>query len=431
MDNSKLKTRLFALVDCNNFYASCERVFNPNLRNKPIVVLSNNDGIIIARSQEAKELGIQMGAPLFKTQAHIDKHNVYVFSSNFTLYGDMSNRVMRILHRFSPEVEIYSIDEAFLSLINLKLDTSTRYCTHIRETVRQWTGIPISIGIAPTKTLAKAANKLAKKIPELNGILDLTDHPKINELLNQLSVSDIWGIGRKYAKFLQSHNIHTAMQLKNASDKWIQKHMTISGLRTIWELRGISCINLEDDTQPRKGILSSRSFSHPVETLNELKESVAKHTTIAAEKLRSQNSSAAQISVFITTNRFNNSPQYSNSATVSLSEATDYTPKLIEYSHKALEKIFKPGYLYKKAGVMIPQTIPSDSTQKNLLTPCSENTYHTNKKIMETIDRLNLRWGRATIKTAAEGIKQEWKTKMEKRTPRYTTRWDEIPIAKC
>lgn len=296
--------KIFALVDCNNFYVSCERVFNPKLRGKPVIVLSNNDGCAVARSEEAKSIGVPMGAPVFMYQDLFRRHKVEMLSSNYTLYGDMSHRVMSTLSRFTPSMENYSIDEAFLDLSGFDHTNLTEYAKEIQATVKRWTGIPVSIGIAPSKTLAKIANKLAKKNPMCKGVLDITNHPRLDDFLQSINLEDVWGVGRQYTKLLMRNRILTALDLKNASDFWVKKHMTIVGLRMVLELRGISCIELDELNEPKQEIIRSRSFGKSVTDLQELKEAVAFHTTRAAEKLREQHSIASYISAFIETNRF-------------------------------------------------------------------------------------------------------------------------------
>ena len=351
--------RVYALVDCNNFYASCERVFRPDLRGKPIVVLSNNDGNIIARSKEAKALGIAMGEPYFKAKPLLKKYNVQVFSSNYTLYGDMSRRVMDVLQQVEPDLEIYSIDEAFISLPGGKCFNRIRRGRYIRAVVQQYTGIPVSIGFASTKTLAKLANRIAKKESLHKGVFDLTDHDDIDKLLATIKVEDIWGIGRQHTKKLNTQKIVTARDLKYADDGWIRKHLTVTGLRTVWELRGIPCVSLDKAPAPKKGIITSKSFGRPVTSIKELSEAVTTYISRAAEKLRSQHSIASSVSVFIATNRFKpEKPQYSNSLMLSLPGPTSSTPILIRQALRCLRKIYKPGYEYKKAGVMLTEIIP-------------------------------------------------------------------------
>jgi len=419
---------IFALVDCNNFYVSCERVFNPKLEGKPVIVLSNNDGCVVARSDEVKALGVKMGIPAFKCKDLIKKHRIHVYSSNYALYGDMSQRVMDTLAQFTPDLEIYSIDEAFLSLSGFTSLNLTQYGKHIKNTIKKWTGIPVSIGISPTKTLAKVANHIAKKNPQFEGVFDITEHPQIDVLLDSIEVADVWGIGYQYSQFLNQNGIYTALQLKNAPDKWIKKHLTVVGLRTVDELRGISCIPLEQVAPPKKGIISSRSFGRPVETLAELKEAVATYVSRAAEKLRSQKSVASCVHVFLTTNRFKDEPQYSNYATFWLPIPTAYTPDLIHYAHQNLEKMFKPGYRYKKAGIMLTGILSQQQVQLNLITP----SYHPSREkiLMKTIDQINARWGSDTVKYAVAGIQRLWKMRQSKKSPRFTTYWKEIPVVR-
>lgn len=413
-----------ALVDCNNFYASCERVFNPKLNGKPIVVLSNNDGMIIARSNEAKKLGIGMGEPLFKVEDIVRKHDVMVFSSNYTLYGDMSHRVMLCLEQFSPDVEIYSIDEAFISLEGIDRYDLTDYCRNIKKIVKQWTGIPVSIGIAETKTLAKLANRIAKKYEEHDGVLNIVSCPKINEYLSQTDVSDIWGIGRQYSKLLYRHNIHNALELTKADDKWIKKNMTIMGLRTVFELRGIPCIKMEYAVPAKKAIVSSRSFGKATKSKQDIKEAVAYFTSRAAEKMRSQQSATTLMTVFLRTNPFKDIPQYHNGVLVQLPLPTDSTAELIYYSQKGVEQIYREGYQYHKVGVLLTGFVPVDRSQLSLFD--TEDRIKM-AKVTELMDKINDEYGADTLHYAATGIKREWKTKMERRSPRYTTKWDDLP----
>jgi DNA polymerase V len=302
----------FAIVDCNNFYVSCERVFNPKLVGKPVVVLSNNDGCVVARSNEAKALGIKMGVPVFQISRLMKTHNVQALSSNYALYADMSQRIMNTLSRFTPDVEIYSIDEAFLDLSQFKQYDLTDYGHKIRSTIKQWTGIPVSIGIAETKTLAKIANKIAKKSVKAEGVLNLTASPYLNRALEITDVGDVWGIGRSYSKFLNTYGIHNALQLLDADDKFIKKRMGITGIRLLNELRGIPCYALEQFPYPKKGISVSRTFKNSIESLDDLKEAVAAYASIGAEKLRKEHSVAGVIMVFLMTNRFKKENYYVN-----------------------------------------------------------------------------------------------------------------------
>lgn len=420
--------RVFALVDCNNFYASCERVFDPSLLNRPVIVLSNNDGCVIARSNEAKALGIKMGQPFFTLGHLVSKHNIAVFSSNFTLYGDMSRRVMDILSMFTPDIEIYSVDEAFLALDGLTNDP-TGYAQRIRTTVHQWTGIPVGIGIGPTKTLAKVANHIAKKNPEHSGVFDITARPDVDELLDRLEVADLWGVGPQYAKLLNRHGIYTIRQFKQTNDNWVQKHMTICGLRTLLELRGISCMPLEAAPPPKKDIACTRSFGARIESFQGLREAISTYVSRAAEKLREQDSVASYMQVFIRTSYFGEEPQYSNAASLQLPVATSYTPHLIHFGTRLLERIYRPGYQYAKAGVIFSGIVPQEHAQLSLLVrPYPTRRY---RHLMQIVDNINQAWGRNTVQFAAAGISKEWKMRQARRSPRYTTRLDELPVVKA
>ncbi|MGI9534777.1 MAG: Y-family DNA polymerase [Thermodesulfobacteriota bacterium] len=420
-------SKIYALVDCNSFYVSCERVFDPSLENKPVVVLSNNDGCAVSRSNEAKKW-IPMGAPIHQYTKEVILHNIKCFSSNYTLYSDMSARVISVLSRFTPDIEIYSIDEAFLSLEGFEKRNLQKYGEEIRETVRKWTGIPVSIGIGETKTLAKIANKVAKNTPELNGVLNIYKHPERDAILSKIDVNDIWGIGRAYTRLLKNNGIYSALDLKNTADTFIRKQMTVVGYRTALELRGASCIEIEDVEPEKKEILRSRSFSRDVFELDELKEAISMHASRAAEKLRSQNSVARYISVFVKTNKHKKGLQYNNSIGTYLPEPTNYTPDFIKTAHMVLERLFEPGYRYKKAGVMLAEICPDKEIQLNLFSTSRNLAGHV--EIMNALDRINLVWGRDTIKYASSGIKKPWSMKRSMLSPRYTTDWNELPVAK-
>lgn len=416
---------IFALVDCNNFYASCERVFNPKLEGKPVVVLSNNDGVIIARSNEAKALGIKMATPVFKVQDIIDRHKVNVFSSNYVLYGDMSYRVISILKQSAPEVEIYSIDEAFMKLDGIQ-DNLTEFGRNIREKIYKWTGIPVSIGVAKTKTLAKIANELAKKNSYYNGVLDISCLPEleIDELLAEVDISDVWGIGRRLSPMLRVHGIRTARDLKYASDQWIRKCINVLGLKTVHELRGIPCIQLEENPAPKQSIASTRSFGRPVFSLTELKQAVALYVTIATEKLREGRQIASAIQVFIHTNfHRQDQPQYSESAATMLPHPTSHSPTIIKSAHYLLEKIYKPGYKYKKAGIILTKLMPKDQIQLDLFKEHKSNPQQ--ERVMQTIDKINAKHGRNTLSLAALGITKPWKMRQLQKSKRFTTNWNE------
>ena len=412
----------FALVDCNNFYASCERVFNPSLNCKPVVVLSNNDGCAVARSEEAKKY-IGMGAPIFKCMDVVKEHDIQLFSSNYTLYADMSQRVKDVLSQFTPNIEPYSIDESFLLLNGFNQIDLNKYGTQIRKRVLQWTGIPVSVGIGPTKTLAKIANKLAKKNKMCQGVLDITNHPRISDFLVSVEVDDVWGVGWEYAKLLKRNGIKTALDLRDANETWIRKKMTVQGLRTVLELRGTQCIEIEEIVPDKKQIVNSRSFGKDLDKYQDVSEAIASYASRAAEKLRKQGSICGHISVWIQTNGFKDYPQYSNSLGCRLPEPTAFTPLLVKYALHLLKKIYKSGYKYKKAGVMLMDLVPAENTQFNLFTKIDHSR---NQKLMEAFDKVNSSWGSETIRSGASGYKRKWTIKREKLTQRYTTNWNEI-----
>jgi DNA polymerase V len=415
---------MFGLVDANNFYASCQRVFDPSLINKPVVVLSNNDGCIVARSNEAKALGIKMGEPYFKVRSLIEQHGVKVFSSNYELYGDMSSRVMNILSGLAPETEVYSIDECFLSFPQWPAKDLLTQGETIRNTVKQWTGIPVSVGMAPTKTLAKVANKAAKKA---DGIKLLRETKEIDAVLETMDVSDLWGIGRQYARFLKSNGIHTAIQLKHAKDGWIKKHLTIVGLRLVYELRGISCLSLESVAPAKKAICNSRSFGKNISLLRDLEEAVSTFTARCAEKLRHQHSCAGILQVFLHTNKFNSDkPQYHNSRTIQLPVASNSTSELIHYALLALKGIYREAYEYKKAGVILMGTVPENNIQLNLFDTADRAKQ---QAITRVTDHLNQKKGKNTVVVATQQLPRQeaaWKMERGYLSPCYTTRWDEL-----
>ena len=419
---------MFGLIDCNNFYASCERLFRPDLANRPVVVLSNNDGCIIARSNEAKALGIGMGTPYFKQESLIRKHDVAVFSSNYPLYGDISQRVMDVLMRLEPDVEVYSIDEAFIRLPAGKpCDLETRGL-FLKANVQKHTGIPVSIGLGPTKTLAKIANRFAKKNPATAGVFSISDRQSLDSLLAAVDIADIWGIGRRHAARLKNQGIHTALQLKNCGDSWLRKQLTVTGLRTAMELRGIPCISLEKSVPARKSICTSRSFGQPVHTLGDLQEAVASYATQAAYKLRSGRLRTTVVDVFIRTNSFKkDEPQYCNRRTFTLPAPSSHTATLIKVALASLKAIYRTGYRYQKAGVLLNGLVPENYEQLQLFhAPGPRHTL-----LMKAVDEINKRWGRDTIQPAAAGIAKEWRFRQMKKSPAYTTRWSELPIAKA
>ncbi len=420
---------VFALADCNNFYVSCERVFNPKLEGKPVVVLSNNDGCVVSRSNEAKALGIKMGAPIFELSDMIKRHGVKVFSSNYALYGDMSQRVMETLSGFAEDVEIYSIDEAFLDLSGFGHENLTDYGHRICSAVKQWTGIPVSIGIAETKTLAKIANKTAKKSPETNGVLDLTVSSAKDSALAGTKVSDIWGIGSSYSEFLEKNGIINALQLRNADSALtnrIKRKMGVWGTRIIQELKGIPCYSVETSPQPKKGITVSRTFKHPIESLSELKEALATYVSMGAEKLRRENAATCALSVFLHTNRFKKEDFYYRIKTIDLPVSTMDTGELIRYAGECLEDIYRKGCLYKRTGVMFRDLLSENHIQTGLFDDINRKR---SEKLMKTLDAVNLKMGHGTLTYAATGLAgpKFWHTAFEKRSPFYTTDWNQIP----
>jgi DNA polymerase V len=421
---------MIALVDCNNFYASCERVFNPKLQGKPVVVLSNNDGCIIARSNEAKALGIKMGQPLFECTGIILRNKVHVYSSNFALYGDMSARVMQTLEELVPQVEVYSIDEAFLCMKHITLDELEAHGRMICKTVKQWTGIPISIGIAPTKTLAKIATKIAKKQPGYNGVFVLYPDENYDEILKQIPVEDIWGIGRQYTKKLQWYRIYTAYDFARQKDDWIRKNFTIMGLRTAHELRGIPCISIDEQPDDKQAIACTRSFSTSKKSFTELMEAIAAYISRAAQKLRAQRSKAKSIQVFIMTSRFNHDVYYSNAYTIELSEPSDYTPHLIAAARRALKAIFREGYEYKRAGVLLFDFVAREQVQVHAFDHISNGKQH--ELVMGAVDKINAKWGRHTVVSGAMGVANIKMTQTDRtnRSSRFTTDWRELLIVK-
>ena len=356
-----------ALIDCNSFYASCERIFNPKLLGKPIVVLSNNDGCIITRSAEAKALGIKMGEPYFKAKKIIEKNNVKVFSSNYSLYGDISQRVMEILLGFSSEVEIYSIDEAFLSFKGFKNHELLTYCKHIRQTIKKWVGIPVSIGVGSTKTLSKIANHLAKKEADYEGICILKGDEKIEEALNRIEIGDVWGIGRRLSKFLRNYEVRTAKQFAFLDRRWIRKNMGVVGEKIQLELCGVSCLDLELLPSPKKSCCVSRSFSRPIEKIEELQESIANYGSRVAEKIREEGLIAQSMSIFVLTNHFNKKEkQYSSSIKLQLDYPTSDSKLIVKRAVEGIKRIYKEGYRYKKAGIILYE-LHSSSSVRGLL----------------------------------------------------------------
>ncbi len=401
-------TKKIALIDCNSFYVSCERLFNPKIRKKPVVVLSNNDGCIISRSTEAKALGIKMGEPYFKAKDIIVKNKVEVFSSNYSLYGDLSRRVMRTLKRFNSAIEVYSIDEAFLDLSNFSDDEVESVGREIRETVLKWTGIPTSIGIAKTKTLSKVANHIAKK--KKSGVTSLIGIENIDPILEKVEINDVWGVGRQLTKFYHKNGIYNAKQLKNKSNTWIKKNSNVLGSRTAMELRGVPCIDLETTQTKRKSCVVSRSFGQRIEKYQELKEAVANYCLNASEKIRSESLIAKSITVFVRTSPFQSRfGYYSNSKTIDFAISTNNSIEIVKTALVALDSIFKNGYRYQKAGVMLTGLSNEDGS-KNLFSSEKDEKI---KGLMKSIDNTNYRYGRSTLSLASAGVQKRWNMRRE------------------
>ena len=418
-------TRKIALIDCNSFYVSCERLFNPKIRKKPVVVLSNNDGCIISRSNEAKVLGIKMGEPYFKEKDIIVKNNVQVFSSNYSLYGDISRRVMRTLKRFNSDIEIYSIDEAFLDLSNFP-DNEVKNIGHeIRNIVLKWTGIPTSIGIAKTKTLSKVANHIAKK--KQSGVTSFIGIENIDSILEKVEINDVWGVGKQLTKFYHKSGIYNAKQLKNVSNTWIKKSSNVLSSRTAMELRGIPCIDLEATSSKRKSCVVSRSFGQRVENFQELKEAIASYSLNASEKIRSESLVTKSITVFIRTSPFQSRfGYYSNSKTIDFPIATNNSIEIVKAAISSLETIFKNGYRYQKAGVMLSRL--SDSVGgKNLFS--SEKDKKINS-LMKSIDNTNHRYGRSTLSLASAGVHKKWNSRRQHYSKIDTADFYSLPTIK-
>ena len=418
---------MFALVDCNNFYVSCERVFNPFLINKPVVVLSNNDGCIIARSNEAKDLNIPMGAPFHIYRDFINAHKVKVYSSNYPLYGDMSNRVMTSLSYFNPNLEVYSIDEAFLKFNQGIKNDIGKDIIKIKKNIFKWTGVPVSIGIGPTKTLAKVANTLAKK-NKYNGIYDLSSKIKQDEILQNINVENIWGISRRWGSKLRMIGIGNALQLRDSSPRRIRKYLSVVVERIVYELRGVACLDL-NEILPKKNIMCSRSFAKTISDKAILKQSIVDYAIRACEKMRNQNTRAQSIYVFLKTNKFNKGKQHHEGMAFGLNTPCSDTSQIIKLAMSAVDGIYKSGYLYQKAGIMLLDLIPADINQHDFFESIN---YSSSDKRMHIIDSLNKKFGSGTIANGSVRLtnKKTWDNKRYYLSPRYTTQWDELPHVK-
>ena len=420
---------VFALVDCNNFYASCEKLFRPDLKDTPVVVLSNNDGCVVARSREAKSLGIKMGVPVFQIKAEMQRHGILAFSSNYALYADLSSRVMRTLEEMAPRVEVYSIDEAFLDLTGIESAISlVEFGQQVRERIGHWIGITVCVGIAPTKTLAKLANHAAKKYPATQGVVDLTNPDRQRRLLALVPVDDVWGVGRRLSKRLNALGITTALDLANASPRAIRDQFSVVLERTVRELNGESCIELEEIPPIKKQIVCSRSFGVKVTHFELLREAVCEYATRATEKLRKEQQQAKVMTVFIRTSPFkDNEPQYSNSASGELLIPSCDTRDFIELANHLLKRIWKDGFRYAKAGVMLSDFYDPGMFQPGLFDDVS--TRSNSQQLMSVLDTIN-QSGAGKVFFAGQGTKKDWSMKREHLSPAYTTRWDQLPRVK-
>jgi DNA polymerase V len=418
---------MFALIDCNNFYASCERLFRPDLRDQPIVVLSNNDGCVIARSNEAKAFGIAMGEPFFKIKALCKQHKIHAFSSNYTLYGDLSHRVMSTVEDAWPHVEIYSIDEAFLDLSSMSVTLQEDFCIALQKKILKQTGIPTSIGIGPTKTLAKIANFICKKVLKtpVFSICIQRDH-----WLQQIPIADVWGIGRQWSKKLINQGVRTAYDLSVINPHLIKKRYNVVMMRTAMELQGISCGGLEE-AEPRQSIMSSKSFGEMQTEMSMLAQSISSHCARAVEKLRAHHLVAQRMVVFVQTNRFREDlAQHCQSIEVNFINPTDDVRIITKFAKRCLIRIFRSGYFYKKAGVCLEDLIPKDPRQLDMFHQPSDETLEKTEHFMSIMDSINQKYGRQTIRLAAEGYSKPWAMRAELKSPAYTTRWTDLPCVK-
>lgn len=419
---------MYGLADCNNFYASCERVFDPYWNDKPVVVLSNNDGCVIARSNEVKKLGIKMGIPAYQIKTEIEQYGIGVFSSNYSLYGDMSSRVMSILSSFVENLEVYSIDEAFLDFSGFERYDLNDYGKKIVKTTTKGTGIPISLGIAPTKTLAKVANKFAKKFPAYNSVCIIDSDEKRIKALQYTAIKDVWGVGRQHTKLLSGYEIKTAYDFTQLPMAWVRQKMTVNGERLWKELNGISCIEMEYVPPAKKTICTSRAFGQIITDLEELKESVSTYAAICAEKLRKQKSCALSLMVFIHTNNFREDlPQYFQNSVVKFPVATNSTMEIVKYALTALKHIYRKGYQFKKAGVIITEIIPDSAIQTNLFDLVDREKH---SRLMTVVDQLNDGFKKNNLRLAIQEGSRKWRLKQEKLSPCYTTRISDILLFK-
>jgi len=427
----------FALVDCNNFYASCEKLFDPQLKNRPIVVLSNNDGCVVARSAEVKALGIPMGVPWFQIQAEARQHGIVAFSSNYALYADMSNRVVEVLSGFAHNMEVYSIDESFLDLAGMETrpDGLAAYGVEIRQRIADWLGLAVCVGVAPTKTLAKLANHCAKKgLAGSAGVCDFTTLPPalLSELFGRITVSEVWGVGRQLTERLAAMGVQTVRQLRDAEVRTIRLRFSVVLERTVRELRGESCLDLQEVVPDKQQIMSSRSFGRLIYARSELEEAVASYIAKAAEKLRAQNCVAGALQVYIQTNVFKPEvPQYQKGITLPLPSATSDTRVLTVWAIRILRRIYRPGFGYHKAGVMLLDVVPAANRQFALFATQGDAGDGRSVQLMGVLDGINQRYGRGTLRLAAEGVDHSWQMRRGNLSPGYTTNWDDLPVVRA
>ncbi|QWE15857.1 Y-family DNA polymerase [Polynucleobacter sp. AP-Nino-20-G2] len=432
MNQSGQTNQLFALVDVNNFYVSCERVFAPKLEGVPMVVLSNNDGCAVARSAEVKELGVKMATPWFQMQDLAKKHGIQAYSSNYTLYGDMSNRVVEVLKTFTPHLEVYSIDESFLrieTVLKQYIDPVELGQT-IKQTIKDSTGLPVCVGVGASKTLAKLANHLAKKHKQFAGVCDISAMPKeeLYQWMTETPVGEVWGIGKQLSKKLKVLQINTIFDLLQTSPQSMRQQFGVVIERICYELRGVSCLSLEEVVPAKQQIVSSRSFGKPVTSMEQLAESVATHIARGAEKLRGQQSVTGALTIFIQTNPHKPEPQYHQSVTIPLADPSDNTLTLTTAALKGLKQIYQAGFKYKKAGVMFSLLADKPTVQQSLFDDMEVKGKSAH--LMKAMDSINNRFGNAVIRTAVSGTTQDWKMRSGNRSPNYTTQWDELPVAR-
>jgi len=423
---------IFGLVDCNSFYASCEKIFRPDLADKPVVVLSNNDGCVVAMSSEAKALGVKRGEPYFKIKNIAELNNIRIFSSNYELYGDISNRVMSILSELCDDIEIYSIDEAFILLKNVPDDEIISYCRYIRKYIRKCLGITVSIGVGETKTLAKLANKIGKDYKCYGGVFDIRNHKNIEKIFSTIPVREVWGVGGAYSKMLANYGVFTIAQFLELNPDFIKRKMTVMGINTYKELKGFSIYGLNSDNPTRKSIVSSRSFGESVYSFKSLSESLSYHITLACEKLRSKNLKTLYMTIFIMSNRFRDDEEkYFNSITINFEDWTNYEPDIIRQGLIGLKTIFKEGIAYKKLGIVFAELKSINGIEFNLWTSIE---YENKKsKLSNAIDKINRQYGSKTIKVATLSCRKDdksWEMKREMKSKNWATRWDELPVCR-